>query len=201
MVRMMQALIDRGAAERARAAEADEDPDVGMTNLGRPAALLDYIDETISSARKQRKDSQAGGERVLLMSVHRSKGLEWPHVYVVGMNELVLPHAKGDEEEERRLAYVAVTRARDVLTLSHVRRIATRAGIRDAQPSRFLLDTGLPLDTRTATEAAAMAKALLEAEPAPFRQPDFEDNIHDYGTHVGIEEEGAEDFLPDEIVE
>lgn len=110
------------------------------------AALLDYIDDTIKSARKQRDDKQAGGERVLLMSVHRSKGLEWSHVYVAGMNEMILPHVKGDEEEERRLAYVAVTRARDVLTLSYVRRIATRAGIRDVSPSRFLIDTELPLD-------------------------------------------------------
>jgi len=164
--------------------------------------LLDYIDETISSARKQRKDAQAGGERVLLMSVHRSKGLEWPHVYVVGMNEMVLPHAKGDIEEERRLAYVAVTRARDVLTISHVRRIATRAGIRDAQPSRFLVDTGLPLDgPRGAVEAAekTLAQVLLEAEPVPFRQPDYEDNIHDYGTHVGVEEEGSDDVITEEI--
>jgi DNA helicase II / ATP-dependent DNA helicase PcrA len=112
-------------------------------------SLLDYIDETIRAARKQRDDKQAGGERVLLMSVHRSKGLEWPHVYVAGMNEMVLPHAKGDPQEERRLAYVAMTRARDVLTLSYVRRIATRAGIRDVEPSVFLLDTGLPLDLPT----------------------------------------------------
>ncbi len=120
------------------------------------AELLDYIDDTIKSARRQREDKQAGGERVLLMSIHRSKGLEWPHVYVVGMNEMVLPHAKGDHQEERRLAYVAATRARDVLTLSYVRRIATRAGIKDVGPSRFLLDTGLSLDApRTPAEIVA----------------------------------------------
>lgn len=108
--------------------------------------LLTYIDETIRSAREQRDDKQAGGERVLLMTVHRAKGLEWPRVYVIGMNEMVLPHAKGDDQEERRLAYVAVTRARDILTMSYVRRIATRAGVRDVAPSRYLVDTGLPLD-------------------------------------------------------
>jgi DNA helicase-2/ATP-dependent DNA helicase PcrA len=117
--------------------------------FGSAAELLDYIDETILAARKQRDDKQAGGDRVLLMSVHRSKGLEWKYVYVAGMNEMVLPHVKGDPQEERRLAYVAMTRARDVLTLSYVRRIATRAGIRDVEPSVFLLDTGLPLDLPT----------------------------------------------------
>lgn len=127
--------------------------------------LLDYIDETIKSARRQREDKQAGGERVLLMSVHRSKGLEWPHVYVAGMNELILPHVKGDPEEERRLAYVAATRARDVLVLSYVRRIATRAGIKDVEPSRFLRDTGLPLDLPV-EDVAAEAEVLALEESA-----------------------------------
>lgn len=122
--------------------------------------LLGYIGETIRAAREMRKDNQAGGERVLLMSIHRAKGLEWPHVYVVGLNEMVLPHAKGDDQEERRLAYVAVTRARDVLHLSYVRRIATRAGIRDVAPSRFLVETGLPLDgPRGTVDAAILAAA------------------------------------------
>ncbi len=108
--------------------------------------LLDYIDDTLLKARKQRRDKQAGGERVLLMTAHRSKGLEWPNVYVIGMNEMILPHVRGDIEEERRIAYVATTRARDVLTISFVRRIAVRAGIKEAHPSRFLIDTGLSLD-------------------------------------------------------
>lgn len=108
--------------------------------------LLRYIDKTIRQARKQREDKQAGGQRVLLMSAHRAKGLEWPYVYVIGMNEMLLPHVRGDFEEERRLAYVAVTRARDVLTMSYVRRIATRAGLKDVNPSPFLVDTGMPLD-------------------------------------------------------
>jgi DNA helicase-2/ATP-dependent DNA helicase PcrA len=100
--------------------------------------FLDYVDDTLRRARAQREDKQAGGDRVLLMNVHRSKGLEWPRVWVSGFNESIFPHPMGDQEEERRLAYVAVTRARDVLTVSHVRTMATRAGIRDAQPSRFV---------------------------------------------------------------
>jgi DNA helicase-2/ATP-dependent DNA helicase PcrA len=108
--------------------------------------LLDYIDETIRASRRQRDDKQAGGERVLLMSVHRSKGLEWPHVWVAGCNEMILPHPKGDPEEERRLAYVAVTRARDSLVMSYVRSIVTRTGIKDAAPSRFIADSGVRLD-------------------------------------------------------
>lgn len=105
--------------------------------------LLKYIDDTIHAARKQSK--QAGGQRVTLMSVHRSKGLEWPYVWIAGANEMVMPHMKGDLEEERRIAYVAVTRAREEVVMSYVRRIITRVGIRDADPSRFLVESGVAL--------------------------------------------------------
>lgn len=100
--------------------------------------FLDYIDEMLRASRRKQR-----GDRVLLMSVHRSKGLEWPHVWVCGCNELLLPHAKGDPEEERRLMYVAVTRARDSLVLSYVSKFAQKEGVRPALPSRFLRDAGL----------------------------------------------------------
>ena len=105
--------------------------------------LLEYIAENLAASKKQRKDKQAGGDRVLLMSIHRSKGLEWPIVFVAGMEEGSLPHYKGDPEEERRLAYVAATRARDTLILSYVRNKATKEGISEATPSHFLSDAGL----------------------------------------------------------
>lgn len=105
-------------------------------------SLIDYIDETEKAAARQRRQG-AGGARVLLMTIHRSKGLEWPSVFVAGCNEDRLPHYKGDLEEERRLMYVAMTRARDTLVLSYVRRFAKKEGVRDALPSRFLADAGL----------------------------------------------------------
>lgn len=103
--------------------------------------LLDYIDKSIAAAAKQRKEKD--GDRVLLMSIHRSKGLEWPCVWVVGCNQMILPHAKGDLEEERRLFYVAITRARDSVVCSWVARMAMKQGMKEMQPSRFLIDAGL----------------------------------------------------------
>ena len=131
-------------------------------------ALLDYIDETLRAAKKQREDKQAGGDRVLLMSVHRSKGLEWPHVWVAGFNENILPHFLGDPEEERRLAYVATTRARDSLVLSYVRTMVTRTGVKDAAPSRFLADA-FPVRE----EDSVSADLLLETESSEkqFAEP------------------------------
>ena len=107
-------------------------------------ALLDYIDKSIAEQAKQRSGSEQGN-RVLLMSIHRSKGLEWPFVWVVGCNEAILPHARGDIEEERRLMYVAITRARDELVLSWVLKMALKGGVKQMEPSRFLSDANLPV--------------------------------------------------------
>jgi DNA helicase II / ATP-dependent DNA helicase PcrA len=104
--------------------------------------LLDFIDKNIAAAQRQRR-GQDGGDQLLLMSVHRAKGLEWPRVWVVGCNDGILPHAKGDPEEERRIFYVAVTRAKDELTLSYVGKLASRRGVLDVEPSRFLRDAHL----------------------------------------------------------
>jgi superfamily I DNA/RNA helicase len=101
-------------------------------------SFLDYIEATIKAANKQRRDGQAGGDRVVLMSVHRAKALEFERVWVVGCNKNVFPHARGDIEEERRLMYVAVTRAKQDLVLSYVREMATRSGIAEAFPSVFI---------------------------------------------------------------
>lgn len=102
--------------------------------------LLDYVEEMQAGAKKQKVGR---GDKVLLLSIHRSKAMEFPHVWVSGCNEAILPHAMGDEEEERRLMYVAATRARDELVLSRVRRFATRRGVQEAEPSRYLRDAGL----------------------------------------------------------
>lgn len=99
------------------------------------AEFLDYVDQNV---RETAKAKRVRGDRVLLMSVHRSKGLEWSKVWVVGCNEKILPHAKGDIEEERRLMYVAITRARDELTCSYVDAFSTKAGVQEGRLSSFL---------------------------------------------------------------
>jgi DNA helicase-2/ATP-dependent DNA helicase PcrA len=102
--------------------------------------LLDFVDDAIRAAKGQQ---DGAADRVLLMSVHRAKGLEWPLVWVVGCNEELFPHSKGDPEEERRIFYVATTRARDELVLSHVAELPSRRGRDLAHPSRYLGDAGL----------------------------------------------------------
>ncbi|MCE8017342.1 DNA helicase Rep [Halomonas sp. MCCC 1A17488] len=81
-------------------------------------------------------------DKVQLLTMHASKGLEFPHVYLMGLEEELLPHRNaieaGTVEEERRLAYVGITRARRTLTLTLARQRKAFGELMDCTPSRFL---------------------------------------------------------------
>ena len=109
------------------------------------ASLPDFLEEValMSSA-----DSQAEGNTVTLMTLHAAKGLEFPVVFMVGMEEGILPHSRVFEagpselEEERRLCYVGMTRAREELHLSYAYS-RLQFGNRSYNPmSRFISDMG-----------------------------------------------------------
>lgn len=92
------------------------------------------------------KDKQLQRNAIVLMTMHSAKGLEFPHVYMVGMEEGLLPHhrsvaVEGEAiDEERRLCYVGVTRAQDYLTLSMALTRRKWGKPRDTIPSRFLFE-------------------------------------------------------------
>lgn len=83
------------------------------------------------------------GECVYLMSVHASKGLEFDHVFIVGLEEGFFPLSESDIEEERRLAYVAITRAKKCLSLSIAKSRFYRGSRTELDSSRFLEESQL----------------------------------------------------------
>lgn len=83
------------------------------------------------------------GECVYLMSVHASKGLEFDHVFIVGLEEGFFPLNESDIEEERRLAYVAITRAKKCLSLSIAKSRFYRGSRAELDSSRFLEESQL----------------------------------------------------------
>ena len=108
--------------------------------------LAGYLQETTLGEREiEEKSNDGPGKAVKLMTLHSAKGLEFPRVYLVGLEENVLPHRRSVElgtraaiEEERRLCYVGLTRARDFLTLSYCLGRRSRGRLRPCHPSRFL---------------------------------------------------------------
>ena len=90
----------------------------------------------------ERQDEDQAGDRVALMTLHAAKGLEFPVVFLVGMEEGLLPHQSSieedDIEEERRLAYVGITRARRRLIVTTAERRRRGGELVRCEPSRFL---------------------------------------------------------------
>ncbi|MEM6689918.1 MAG: ATP-dependent helicase, partial [Planctomycetota bacterium] len=93
------------------------------------------------------KDRMAMANSVWLLTMHAAKGLEFPHVFLVGLEDGILPHARsvksGDEDdiaEERRLCYVGITRAQEELVMSMALTRRKWGKPRPTQPSRFLFE-------------------------------------------------------------
>ncbi len=102
-----------------------------------------FLNEINLIEQEQDKNQDGSGSYVNLMTLHSSKGLEFDYVFVIGMEEGLLPHSRAftDEselEEERRLCYVGITRAKRKLTLTFAETRLTREGFTSQIPSRFL---------------------------------------------------------------
>ena len=96
----------------------------------------------------ERQEEEDETDRVQMMTLHSAKGLEFPHVFLMGMEEELLPHRnaveEGNVEEERRLAYVGITRAKRTLAITLARKRKQYGELIECSPSRFLNE--LPAD-------------------------------------------------------
>lgn len=130
---------------------AREYHELGLAGFLEEVALISDIDQTDFSQ-----------EQVTLMTLHAAKGLEFPAVFITGLEETVLPHSRalydaGEMEEERRLMYVGMTRAKEELYLCYATSRTLYGGRQYNPPSRFLSDL----------EAGVMAPLELEPISAP----------------------------------
>ena len=142
------------AAEWSEVVTADEEePGTPLQRFLAEAALLSAVDS-----------SKGSDEGVTLMTLHTAKGLEWPVVAITGMEDGLFPLGRALEtqdglEEERRLSYVGITRARDALILAWARARRRGGELRPGAPSRFLREIPPELidERRTSFSAGSLA--------------------------------------------
>jgi len=141
------------------ASEYDElDPEEALAAFLEKVSLVSDIDELDEKA-----------DAVTLITLHQAKGLEFPAVFIVGLEEGILPHRKSfdnpeEMEEERRLCYVGITRAKKRLYLLRSYRRSLFGGSAANPPSRFLQDISPRLIS---------PRGLWEESPTPVASPDF----------------------------
>ena len=114
--------------------EKDEDGQMTIEDAIAKLVLRDMLE--------RQQEEEEGADGVQMMTLHASKGLEFPYVFIMGMEEEILPHRSSIEadtiEEERRLAYVGITRARQTLAFTYATRRKQYGELIDCTPSRFL---------------------------------------------------------------
>ncbi|MFW6105111.1 MAG: DNA helicase PcrA [Chloroflexota bacterium] len=141
------------------ASEYDElHPEEALAAFLEKVSLVSDVDELDEKA-----------DAVTLITLHQAKGLEFPAVFIVGLEEGILPHRKsfddpGQMEEERRLCYVGITRAKERLYLLRSYRRSLFGGSTANPPSRFLQDIAPHLIS---------PRGLWEESPTPVASPDF----------------------------
>lgn len=136
--------LDKGPEAESRLANLQELLNAAADAVERGDTLADFLDHAALVADSDSLDERA---MISLLTMHNAKGLEWPVVFIAGMEEGLFPHSRSRDseemlEEERRLCYVAMTRAQKRLTLSwaRMRRRYGGGALEPTMPSRFLAE-------------------------------------------------------------
>ena len=136
--------LDELAAEGTHEAEGRIENIAGLVDAAKDYERLSEFLETVALVSDSDK-LDADGSRVSLMTLHTAKGLEFPAVFLIGMEEGIFPHSRTlgeplELEEERRLCYVGITRARRFLYLTHAWSRSLWGRTMPGMPSRFLAE-------------------------------------------------------------
>ena len=166
----------------------EEDPDTPESpenpeNPGKALRTLDEFLQQVLLYTSEDKDKDKDANKVSLMTIHAAKGLEFPYVYVVGMEEQLFPSflasSRAELEEERRLFYVAVTRAEKQVTLSYAQTRFNNGQRMGGEVSRFVEEIDpqyieIPSVRRSMPEPGTLPRAFFNAgKPAPEPQARF----------------------------
>lgn len=132
---------------------------------------LDRFMTGIALLTDEESKEDGSHDKVKLMTIHSAKGLEFDYVYVSGLEENLFPSSlslgsRAELEEERRLFYVAVTRAKKVLTLTHAQTRYKYGSLQFCEPSRFLEE--IPLKYIHTTEKASVGSGVFKKEKPLF---------------------------------
>ena len=207
-------LLDRSGYLQALRDESTEEAEGRLDNLKElvsaardyeirepDATLQGFVDQlSLLSETDEAQGSEDAG--VWLMTLHAAKGLEFPVVFIVGLEEGLLPHmrSRDDEEleEERRLCYVGMTRARTRLVLTSARRRRIFGEYQDSEPSRFLDEIPPKLvDHVEPVFSTPVSTAWRQPFRGRSRSPEPREEIQpDYGPSYEDEDQSAVSVAP-----
>ena len=146
-------------------AEGEIAEGVELTAADLPIVTLgDYLENVSLLSAVDVEDDEEGSNKIALMTVHSSKGLEFPYVFVAGLEENIFPSGgwmatESEVEEERRLFYVAMTRAKKVLQLSFAQTRMRNGKHESNQPSRFVREVDPKYVLNPITKEEAMSRS------------------------------------------
>ncbi len=174
--------------------ERPEDP-----NAPAPSSRLEaYLEDAWLVSDTDQWDAET--DQVTLLTLHASKGLEFPVVFLIAMEQGILPHERSNSddtqlEEERRLAFVGITRAEQQLQISYAMHRDFRGQRRNAVPSSFLFEMPREeMERVSSTYDNASWNEDWEQADAPLEDPTLDDSFElepSYDEHDGIDEDPA----------
>ncbi len=152
--------------------------------------LMDYLQMISLYSDSDAYDATSG--RVSLMTLHAAKGLEFDHVFIIGLEDGVLPHERSlgggadDLEEERRLFFVGITRARKTLSIFYARHRVIRGQFIRSTPSQFLYEIGFEGESKSFDDswgAPARNDYVYESQVPPAAQSSIPYQVNELVQH------------------
>jgi DNA helicase-2/ATP-dependent DNA helicase PcrA len=148
-------------------------------------SLSEFL-EDVALISELDKDKNETKKKVSLMTIHLAKGLEFSHVYIVGLEEDLFPSAlssttRSDLEEERRLFYVALTRAEKKITLTYAKTRYRWGKLNDCEPSRFINEIDSNYTNHNFSKSKSLFQSSSSSNSLRFKKPEKKSNLKALG--------------------